>query len=182
MGSKSRITTTSLNNFKPLRQTLCWNRNRPGINFSHSSSWGRMKSSDWWNKNNFTWAFQIPLQSFYWRTHLGKDHHSDHMPSALCFSLSHFSPSSSSIQAPVTKICIFMYIALSRPKSVSWRSSALLSGFRRQKWTPRQRTQYYLLEWQRKNSNLQQSWDCIPAWLLQQVCLVLSFQDSDSCK
>lgn len=121
---------------------MCWNRNRPGINFSHSSSWGRMKSSDWWNKNNFTWAFQIPLQSFYWRTHLGKDHHSDHMPSALCFSLSHFSPSSSSIQAPVIKICIFMYIALSRPKSVSWRSSALLSGFRRQKWTPRQRCSF----------------------------------------
>lgn len=117
MGSKSRNTTTSLNNFKPLRQTLCWNRNRPGIHFSHSSSLGRMKSSNWWNKNNFTWAFQIPLQSFYWRTHLGKDEHSDHMPSALCCSLSCFPLFSSSIHAPVIRTSIFMYAVLSRHNS-----------------------------------------------------------------
>lgn len=58
------------------------------------------------------------------------------------------------------KISVFIYTVLSRPKLISWRSSVLLFCFKRQKLTLRQRNQYYLLEWQRKDSDFQQSWAC----------------------
>lgn len=107
MRSKSRITTTSLNNFKPLRQTLYWNRNRPGIHFSHSSSLGRMKSSRLMKEQLYL-SFPNPIMIFLMKDPFGKG--SPLRSHAFCtFFLSHFPPFSSSIQAPVIKISIFMY-------------------------------------------------------------------------